>query len=228
MSGCLLWDFHGTLAARSWTDTTLEVLRIHEPDHRAVREDLAVGLRGGFPWHRHEEAHPELNDPARWWHAIGSLLEGAYRGIGLTEERARLLARHASVRYLDPEHYELYEDTRPALEALRAQGWRHWILSNHVPELGDIVDGLGLADLFEDVLTSATLGYEKPHPEIFQIARAHVGDGGPLWMIGDNIEADVFGAQQCDIPAILVRKSDPRAPHVAADLHAVAAFLAAQ
>ena len=225
MSGVLLWDFHGTLAARSWTDTLLEVHQAHEPGHTVTREDIARGLRNGFPWHRHEDPHPELSDPACWWHAVGALLERAYRGVGHGEDRAKVLAKHAAERYIDPAHYLLYDDTRPTLEALRAKGWRHVVLSNHVPELEQIVKGLGLADLFDDVLTSALLGYEKPHPRIFEIARAHVGAPQRLWMIGDNIEADVLGAAQLDIPAILVRGRDARARHAVDDLHGIVAIV---
>jgi len=47
-------------------------------------------------------------------------------------------------------------------------------------------------------------------------------------MIGDNIEADVLGAQAVGIPAILVRKTDQRAIHACTDLSAVVEFFAAQ
>jgi KaiC/GvpD/RAD55 family RecA-like ATPase len=60
-----------------------------------------------------------------------------------------------------------------ALQRLAAVGWRHIVLSNHVPELASIVAGVGLGYLVETVLSSARTGYEKPHPEAFAIA------GGP-------------------------------------------------
>ena len=70
------------------------------------------------------------------------------------------------------------------------------MLSNHVPELGQIVSGLGLDRHIETVLCSAVTGYEKPHQEAFAAALGLRGDGEPVWMVGDNPEADVEGARR--------------------------------
>ena len=45
-------------------------------------------------------------------------------------------------------------------------------------------------------------------------------------MIGDNVAADVLGAEAAGIPAILVRRPDPRAARYADTLAGVDAFLA--
>lgn len=50
-------------------------------------------------------------------------------------------------------------------------------------------------------------GYEKPHPEAFKIALSTAGNPKFVWMIGDNINADIIGAQNVNIPAILVHNS---------------------
>jgi putative hydrolase of the HAD superfamily len=42
---------------------------------------------------------------------------------------------------LDARAYSLFEDVVPVLTALREERWRHVIVSNHVPELADIVGG---------------------------------------------------------------------------------------
>jgi len=225
MPGVILWDFHGTLASRSWSGAMLDVLRSDDPHTSVVREDISLALQDGFPWHRPEQPHPELDDPQCWWERMIERLASAYRAVGADAERARTLASLAREHYIDPSHYEVFDDTRPALESLHENGWRHWILSNHVPELRDIVWALGWRDLFDGVLTSARLGFEKPHPEVFAIARARVKAPGAMWMVGDNIEADVLGAQRCGIPAILVRKQDVRALHRCEDLHGVGALL---
>jgi FMN phosphatase YigB (HAD superfamily) len=77
--------------------------------------------------------------------------------------------------YVDPRHWVVFDDTGPALTRLREAGWRHIIVCNHVPELAQLVQDLGLADFIDEVLTSATVGYEKPHPEMFAIALARAG-----------------------------------------------------
>ena len=108
----------------------------------------------------------------------------------------------------------LFDDTLPALAELRRAGWRHVILSNHVPELPALVDGLGLAGVVDLTLSSATIGFEKPNPQAFAHARRACGDPDELWMVGDNPVADIDGATRAGIPAILVRRDG--APGLAA------------
>jgi putative hydrolase of the HAD superfamily len=79
------------------------------------------------------------------------------------------------------------------------------VLSNHVPELPGLIADLGLGSLVDDVLTSASIGYEKPHPEIFQHALRQSGHPTNAWMVGDSVTADIGGAELAGIPALLVR-----------------------
>jgi putative hydrolase of the HAD superfamily len=228
MTKAILWDFDGTLAERPgrWGGCLLEVLDEHEPGHAVVRDTLRSFLRDGFPWHAPDIAHPELAEPDAWWVPIEALMARAYAGAGLAEARAVELARLARARYVDPTvGWRLFEDTVPALDALRAQGWRHVILSNHVPELDEIVAALGLGGLVDAVVSSARSGYEKPHPEAFAVGRAAAGDPDTLWMVGDNPRADVDGAEAAGIPAILVRTERGTATRWAATVAGVAEFL---
>jgi putative hydrolase of the HAD superfamily len=81
------------------------------------------------------------------------------------------------------------------------------ILSNHVPELAEIVKHHDIERYFDAVLTSATLGFEKPHPMAFKSALGSV-DPAKACMIGDNPIADTQGAHSVGMTGILVRHSD--------------------
>jgi putative hydrolase of the HAD superfamily len=81
------------------------------------------------------------------------------------------------------------------------------IVSNHAPELSDLVSGLGLGAHVSEVITSARCGYEKPHPAIFDLARRAAGNPDTAWMVGDNPIADIAGAARAGIPGVLVRTS---------------------
>jgi len=208
--GAILWDFDGTLARRDgmWAGCLVEVLDEQEPGHGLQREDFRPALRNGFPWHRPDVPHPELDTADAWWAPIEVLLANAYTGAGYDGERARALARLARARYPDPAHsWHLFDDTLPVLEELRAAGFRHVVLSNHVPELDALVAALGLGGLVDAVVNSALTGYEKPHPEAFAAGRRAAGNPDALWMVGDNPVADVEGAEAAGIPAILVRSA---------------------
>jgi HAD superfamily hydrolase (TIGR01549 family) len=207
----IVWDFDGTLAELPgmWRGTLKEVLDEHEPGHRVTRELLAPHLRNGFPWDSPDVPHPELAEADAWWAHVELLLRRAYEAVGLAPARARELGAHVRARYVDVRRWRLFDDTLPVLGALRAHGWRHVILSNHVPELRQLVSALGLAPLVEAVVNSAETGYEKPHPEAFAAARRAVGGVDELWMVGDNPRADLDGAARAGIPAILVRTPLP-------------------
>jgi len=226
MSRTVLWDFDGTLAQRPgmWAGCLVEALDEHEPGHSVRADDVRPFLRDGFPWHAPLTPHPELSDPEAWWRSVGGLLARAYAGVGIEQARAARLATLARRRYVDPAAgWTLFPDTTPVLSTLRDAGWRHVILSNHVPELPELVLGLGLDGLVDAVITSAAIGYEKPHPEAYACARRIAGD--VAFMVGDNYEADVAGAEAVGIPAVLVRREDARAQRVSAGLVGVARFL---
>jgi putative hydrolase of the HAD superfamily len=217
----ILWDFDGTLAHRPgrWRGCLIEVLDEQEPGHAVTSEELRPFLRNGFPWHRHETPHPELSTPEAWWGAVEPLLAGAYTGVGFNADRSRQLARYARERYVDPNHgWAVFDDVPPALTRLTDSGWRHVIVSNHMPELETLVSDLGLAQHFDRILTSAATGFEKPHPDAFETARQAAGGPSTLWMVGDNLDADVHGAESVGIPAILVRNTEPLAPRTVTSL----------
>jgi putative hydrolase of the HAD superfamily len=201
----VFWDFDGTLVRRPWRGALVETLDRHEPGHGVSADAFRPHLRDRFPWHEPERPHPELSTPEAWWARIEQLLAVAFAAVGFSPPRAAELASLAHDQYVDPDAYVVFDDTRPALEGLAEAGWRHVLLSNHVPELPDIVSGVGLGDLFEAVHTSAATGYEKPHPEAFAIALRAAGDPRRVFMVGDNPVADVRGAEAAGIPALLVR-----------------------
>jgi HAD superfamily hydrolase (TIGR01549 family) len=190
-----------------WRGCLLEVLREEEPGIEADADAFIPALRSRFPWHRPAQAHLDLCDADAWWAQVLPLLAEAYEAVGIARDRATELASLARARYVDSTvGWRLFDDTVPALSHLSQAGWRHALLSNHVPELEKIVAGLGLDRHLEAVLCSAVTGYEKPHPEAFAAALRLRRNGEPVWMVGDNPEADVEGARRAGFPAILVRR----------------------
>jgi putative hydrolase of the HAD superfamily len=211
----LLWDFDGTLGYRlggMWSSALLEALLEVEPDSKATIDDFIPLLHNGFPWHQPDKEHTNINTPELWWLNLRkSVIEKAYRSLGYCENKAQEVAVVAQKKYIDVTRWSLYEDVIPVLDCLKEQGWTHAIVSNHVPELQDILTHLGLSDLISEVINSALVGYEKPHPQIYRIALEKMGNPTEVWMIGDNIQADVLGAESAGIKGILVRKEDNRA-----------------
>ncbi len=223
----LVWDFDGTLAHRvgewpAWTQTLLEVLDRKTPGHGIDPELVRPFLRTGFPWHSPEVNHQHLDSADAWWGALEPRFAETFRAAGAEEARASEMARAVRGAYLDPERWRLYEDTIPVLEELSSSGWKHALLTNHVPELPEIAGRLGLDRHVERIFNSAQTGYEKPQPEAFRrVLDALVGTD-EIWMIGDNVAADVAGAKAAGIPAILVRRRSDGVEPYCEDLTGVA------
>jgi putative hydrolase of the HAD superfamily len=224
--GVVLWDFDGTLAWRPglWGGCVLEVLDELAPGHSAELATVRAALKGGFPWDSHDQPHPHLSSPDAWWESVTPLLRRAIRGC-VEEAREAELAHAVRLRFTDAsKQWRLFDDTRAALRTTADAGWRNAVLSNHVPELATLVTALGLGDALEHVFSSASTGFEKPHPEAFRLALRSLGDPPQRWMVGDNPIADVAGAEALGIPAILVR-TNASARHTAKDAVAAAALI---
>jgi putative hydrolase of the HAD superfamily len=82
-----------------------------------------------------------------------------------------------------------------------------------------------LGSLIHRIVNSAETGFEKPHPLAFEAVVSALEDPGEIWMIGDNINADILGAESVGLRTILVRNDDPRAPRRAESLRDVRRFL---
>lgn len=210
----LLWDFDGTLAYRpgQWTDTVIAILKHAGLADGIDREVVRPFMNSGFPWHDPETIREPACRPDVWWQALEPVLARAFKQVGdVGDIRAAELAKQVRDTYLDATAWIVFDDVVPTLTQLAALHWRHIVLSNHVPELPQLVDRLGLGRHFEAIHTSAHTGIEKPNPEAFRRVIAGLPPGATVWMIGDSPSADVQGAEGAGIPAVLVRCNSPLA-----------------
>jgi putative hydrolase of the HAD superfamily len=218
----VIWDFDGTLAYRSglWSDCLVEILDEEVPGHGHGRETFRPSMQRGFRWHEWESEHPRIENPDDWWKPITAIAAAAYREAGYPPPDADRLAARLREIYLRRTKWAAFDDALPALELLRAGGWRNAVLSNHVPELPEIVAHLGFEPVLDAVFNSAVTGFEKPHPRAYLGALEALGEPRPVWMVGDQPRADVEGAEAVGIPAILVRTDAPSPRRAATALEA--------
>ena len=205
----LMWDFDGTLAHRpgQWTDTVLSVLRQAGLAAGVDREVVRPFMNTGFPWHKPEVIRSANQAADDWWQGLEPVFARAFLEVGrVSKEQALTLARQVRPTYLDPAVWFVFDDVVPTLRRLKDLEWRHVVLSNHVPELPQLVADLGLTTYFEAVYSSAATGVEKPNPEAFRRARATLPADARVWMVGDSVDADM-GAEAAGISAILVRSN---------------------
>ena len=223
----IFWDFDGTLVLTpKWSTSLVKALDILNPGHDVTREQIRAFLHEGFPWHTPERYHPELSSPKAWWAFLKPVLANAILKVGYSDSDSSRAAEIAQEYILNPETYIPYDDALPVLQDLYEKGWQHFILSNNYPELPDVVDHLSFSHLITECITSGLVGYEKPNSGIFAYALDRAGQPEEVWMVGDNIDADVRGAEAAGIPAILVHTQVTENPRFyAADLYEVAGII---
>jgi putative hydrolase of the HAD superfamily len=205
--GALWWDFDGTLVSRPmmWSEVAVRLLDRCSPGHGVARELMDVQVSQGMPWHRADHAHPDLSTSALWWEAVFHRYVEIFEALGLRDVATTTAFEELRGDILNPARYAVFDDVVPALGRAAADGWRNLIVSNHVPELESLVSALGLTPFFGSIVGSGVVGYEKPHPLLFEEALRRTGAHRPIWMIGDNATADCAPVCAIGHNAVLVR-----------------------
>jgi putative hydrolase of the HAD superfamily len=99
----------------------------------------------------------------------------------------------------------VFPDVVPALVAMQSAGLRLGVVSNWSWYAPELLQTLELASHFEILSISARVGYQKPHPAIFEHALELLGVGAEAAIhVGDDPEADVLGARRAGIEPVLV------------------------
>ena len=209
----VLFDFDGTLGYYRPSHLELYVTAAAECGVHADLQSLRSAVDTGWsPWETPDGVdHSAHSADEQAFGAIRAQLHlERYAAAGVIGTADAL--RAAAVRLVEieaaPEHFGLFEDTIAALERVRAAGMRAYIVSNHIWQLPEVVEALGLGGLVEEVLTSARVGYRKPHPAIFRAAAAVAREeAAALLYVGDHMANDVEGARAAGMHAVLIDRS---------------------
>jgi putative hydrolase of the HAD superfamily len=223
----VVYDFHRTLAlppgGTLWRRALLEALAAHGAS--ADGEEIGRVLNASFPWETPEERREHATQAGAREYFTG-LLETAARAGGAAPRLSREAAVAAYATIVAPASHLPYPETGSVLRAVDELGLRQLVLSNHVWELPDICRAHGWLPPLTDVLTSARLGVEKPHPDSYAAAIAAAGCApGEILFVGDTYEADVAGPERAGMRALLVRRPHPDARRYADDLTGVLRLL---
>jgi putative hydrolase of the HAD superfamily len=98
---------------------------------------------------------------------------------------------------------QILPGTRDALERIRHQ-YATAVISNADGEIDAVLQRCGIADCFQSITDSGIVGYEKPHPEIFEAAlREMKADPGESLYVGDVYSFDYVGASRFGMRAVL-------------------------
>ncbi len=132
--------------------------------------------------------------------------------MGILPEQVPLQFEDDYVR-MSPNKTNLFEGSIKVLEYLQQRYQLHIITNGFKETTITKMTVSGLNPYFNNVIISEDVGFNKPHPSVFQYAlekaKAVLGES---IMIGDSLEADIYGAKNFGMQAIFfnpLRKEKP-------------------
>jgi putative hydrolase of the HAD superfamily len=120
-------------------------------------------------------------------------------------------------RFAEPDVWRIFDDAKPALDALAARGIALAIISNWDERLRPLLDKLKLAKYFDTIVISAEIGFPKPSPVIFEHTAKKLGLAPEFILhVGDSCEHDKDGAVASGYQYRVIDRQleDPREGHI--------------
>lgn len=106
----------------------------------------------------------------------------------------------------------LYPDVKPALEELKAEGYKLGLISNFIRDPNEELQKLGLDVPFDAIVSSIQGDYEKPDPRIFQAGLAMLEVRAEEAVhVGDQLLSDAQGATAAGLKGVLLDRNDLQA-----------------
>ncbi len=133
--------------------------------------------------------------------------------VDAPEHRLRHVAEQSYDWYTGPEVWRPFPDVVAAFEAGREAGLIQGVISDWGTDLLGILNHLGLTDYLQFVVSSAVVGWAKPHPQIFWHAlnRAGVSPNEAVY-VGDFYINDILGARSVGIHPVLIDREGTAPP----------------
>jgi putative hydrolase of the HAD superfamily len=160
--------------------------------------------------------HWRKDIPAARRHVTGLALSA----LGCDPDRAAALADHYGDEITA--RHQLFGDAIETIDWLRRKGFRLGLLTNGPREMQrEKIARFDLARHFDVIVIEGVFGKGKPDRAVFEHALATTGaTPSEAWHIGDNLYADIGGAQGVGIHAVWIHRERlelGEAPHAVPD-----------
>lgn len=147
----------------------------------------------------HPEGQPPGDDDRSWWREVVRRTFALAGNGGDAPEPGERLFGEIYDSYGQAAAWELHEETLEAVHELSSR-FRLLVLSNFDRRLRGVLQGLGVARFFEEVVISSEVGSSKPDPRMFRAALAACElPPEDCLHVGDDRSADGAGAEAAGI-----------------------------
>jgi putative hydrolase of the HAD superfamily len=131
-------------------------------------------------------------------------LKDSFEGMKVNVSDSQI--KQLSIDYIDhlPHHNHLLAGAVEILDYLQPQYELHIITNGFKEVQHKKLESSGILKYFRTITTSEDVGVKKPHQKIFEVALSNAAAKvDESIMIGDNFEADILGAKNFGMQAIL-------------------------
>jgi putative hydrolase of the HAD superfamily len=203
----LIFDYYGTLIdiqTNEWKEEIFYYLSLYlhyygaTIDAEKLRDALAQEREHYF--HRmKQERYPELD--------LEIVFENVLKKEGLTNP---FLAESCCklFRMFSRERFQLFPDSVPVLKQMKESGYLLAVVSD-AQKVFSLEESrmLGLTPFFKHIILSTSFGFKKPDSRLFAVACAllEISPMNAVY-IGNNAKADIKGAKEIGMQAILVTR----------------------
>ena len=112
--------------------------------------------------------------------------------------------------FSQPHAWTLFPEVLETLATLKERGMALAVISNFDSRLIRILNGLGVAECFEEIIVSSRVGHAKPDRRIFEMAlRQHGLAAANAAHVGDSEANDLRGARDAGLRGFLIDRSVP-------------------
>lgn len=175
-------------------------------DADLIAEDYFTIVNGAIPLRDRPAADRErlrLEYMNTWLEAAGI----PHDELLVRQARQYYMAEFETPAVMDGPHggYRVFSDVNSATDRLHASGVKTAIISNADDDVTDLCRHFDFAKGMDLIVTSALIGYEKPHIRTFEAAFIPLGIDPALGLhIGDQPKSDVIGAHNAGMRAALI------------------------
>lgn len=104
--------------------------------------------------------------------------------------------------------FKSFDDSLQALKLVKTKNLKAGLISNVGQEIDSFCWELGFEPYLDFKVTSFEVGYDKPRPEIFQLALNKAGvKAQEAIYIGDQYDQDIIGARGVGMKAVLIDRN---------------------